>query len=210
MDGFAVEQSRLSELRSQIDEALLSLLREPEADCPRLGEAMRYALLTPGKRVRPILALLSAEHLGCPAHRAMHGACALEMIHSASLVFDDLPCMDDAKTRRGQPSVHVRFGQDVAVLTGVALLNQAFEVVAEASGVGAAARLRMVSLLARTVGCRGLVSGQLGDLDGQRGRSRAGISDLHYEKTGVLFVASVEMGALAADVEGESVEALRV
>src|SRR5688572_10909389 len=98
MDGFALERDALSQLRSQVEDALEMLLPEPGATCSRLLDAMRYALLTPGKRIRPILALLTAQHLGCPSHRAMHAACALEMVHAASLVLDDLPCMDDAYT----------------------------------------------------------------------------------------------------------------
>lgn len=210
MDGFAVERDELLRLRLQIEAALKALLPEPNEACTRLSEAMRYALLSPGKRVRPLLTLLAAEHLGCPARRALHGACALEMVHAASLVLDDLPCMDDAETRRGQPSLHRQFGQDIAVLTGVALLNEAFNVIAEAPGVGDAARIRMIGLLTRTVGPRGLVSGQVRDLAGVAGLDRDGYSAMHHEKTGVLFIAAVEMGAVAADADEGTLKTLRI
>jgi geranylgeranyl diphosphate synthase type II len=209
MDTLGIERSRLKLLRSQIDDALEELLPDLGDPPHRLHAAMRHALLSPGKRIRPILALLAAEHLGCPAAVAMPGACALEMVHAASLVLDDLPCMDDAATRRGQPAVHVRFGQDVAVLAGVALLNEAFGVIARAATIGDGARLRMVSLLTRTVGLAGLVGGQAQDLDAAAAHDLGFLNGLHHAKTGVLFIAAVEMGALAAGADDATLEALR-
>lgn len=209
MEAFAIERDRLALLRVQVEDALRELAPEGAAAQHPLRAAMRYALLSPGKRIRPILALLSAEHLGCPLQIAMPGACALEMIHAASLVLDDLPCMDDADTRRGQPSVHARYGEDVAVLAGVALLNEAFRVLSCAPGISDGTRLRMIAVLARTVGLNGLVGGQIKDLHGMRAPSLDLLDDLHHEKTGVLFIASVEMGALAAGAQPDVLDALR-
>jgi geranylgeranyl diphosphate synthase type II len=209
MDALGTALDQLQALRKLVDDALEALL--PDAGDPphRIHAAMRYAVLTPGKRVRPLLALLSAQHLGCPMAAALPGACALELVHAASLVLDDLPCMDDSATRRGQPSVHVRYGEDVAVLTGVALLNEAYAVIARAAAVSEAARLAMMGVLARTVGPAGLVGGQDKDLLGVEQMSVSAASQLHHEKTGVLFVAAVEMGALAAGADARALSALR-
>src|SRR5690606_8127200 len=158
------ELQQLHALRTDVEGRLSDLLPDARSTPRRLHEAMRYALLTPGKRIRPILAVLCAEHLGCERDIALAPACALEFVHAASLVLDDLPCMDNADTRRGQPSVHVRFGEEIAVLTGVALLNQAYAILARAPHVPALARQRMFELLAETIGPNGLVGGQEHDL----------------------------------------------
>jgi geranylgeranyl diphosphate synthase, type II len=209
MDASSSPGSRLRDLQRLVDNALDELL--PEATYPphRIHAAMRYAALSPGKRLRPLLALLSAQHLGCPVATALPAACALELVHAASLVLDDLPCMDNADTRRGQPSVHVRFGVDVAVLTGVALLNEAFALIGRAPGLSDSVRCEMMGLLSRTVGPMGLIGGQDKDLTGVAELSSTAASDLHHEKTGVLFVAAVEIGAMVAAADPPSREALR-
>lgn len=201
--------SRIRDLRALVDARLRELVPDP-GDAPhRLHAAMNYAALAPGKRIRPLLALLTAERLGVDVETALDPACAVEMVHAASLVLDDLPCMDDAPMRRGQPSTHVRYGEGVAVLTGVALLNQAFLVVSEAQGVDEGRRLDMVRALSRAVGLDGLVDGQDRDLRGA-GASLTGVTELNHRKTGVLFVASVEIGALASGARAPALEALRV
>lgn len=209
MDGFGSQFGQMQAMRSLIDATLDEMLPDAGEPPHRIHAAMRHAVLTPGKRLRPLLALVTAHHLGCPTSAALPGACALELVHAASLVLDDLPCMDNAATRRGQPSVHARYGQDVAVLTGVALLNEAYALIARAEGVSESARREMVALLARTVGPSGLVGGQDKDLLGLDPSSAAAASQLHYEKTGVLFLAAVEMGALAAEAEPDAISALR-
>ena len=201
MDASGSLLGRLQELRALVDGALETALPDAGEPPHRIHAAMRYAVLSPGKRLRPILALLSAQHLGCPPSAALPGACALEFVHAASLVLDDLPCMDNAAMRRGQPSVHARYGEDVAVLTGVALLNEAYGLIGCATGLSDRARCEMISLLSRTVGPAGLVGGQDKDLLGVAELAPAAASQLHHEKTGVLFVAAVEMGALAAGAD---------
>ncbi len=206
MDAFVGESSEMGELRGLVDQALAGLLPRDDQPPHRVHAAMRYAVLTPGKRIRPILALLSARQLGCDLAVAMPAACALEFVHAASLVLDDLPCMDDAAERRGRPSVHARFGQNIAVLSGVALLNEAFATVSRTGHYSDAARVAMASLLAATVGSQGLIGGQDLDLAGET-PTLGSLTEMHRGKTGALFRASVEMGALAAGAE-PSVRAL--
>lgn len=208
MDGSGVMLGRLQSLRSLVELHLDALLPDPGVHGHRVRAAMRYAVLTPGKRLRPTIALLTADHLGCSLERALPGALALELVHAASLVLDDLPCMDDAAERRGQPSVHVRFGEDVAVLTGVALLNEAYDLIGRSHGLSEQVRLGMSGLISRTVGPSGLIGGQDKDLLGGD-LSASAASQLHHEKTGVLFLAAVEMGALAADAGESAILALR-
>ena len=207
IDPFALEREWVGELRGHVETTLRELL--PVGSENRLHDAMRQAVLSPGKRLRPVLALLCADHLGCSIDRAMPAACALELVHAASLVLDDLPCMDDAPMRRGEPSIHARHGEDIAVLAGVALLSEAFAVLARSPQIEESARLRMVAILARTVGASGLVDGQAKDLRRAVDASASSLRQVHHQKTGVLFVASVEMGAVAADASPATIEVLR-
>ncbi len=192
MDAVAARKARVAALKAQL-EARLDELVPPAGG--RLTAAMHYALSTPGKRLRPLLLLLTATQLGEPAGAALDVACAVEMVHAASLVLDDLPCMDDAAVRRGQPSTHARFGEDVAVLAGVALLNQAYGLLARANHLSAASRLAMVETLSGAVGLEGLVAGQALDLH-EPVDSLAALREAHHRKTGVLFMAAVTLGGL--------------
>ncbi len=192
MDAVAARKARIGVLRAQVD-ARLSALSPPSSG--RLAAAMHYALSTPGKRLRPLLLLMTAVQLGASAEAALDAACAVEMVHAASLVLDDLPCMDDAPTRRGQPSTHARFGEDVAVLAGVALLNQAYGLLARAGHLSATVRLAMIEALSGAVGLEGLVAGQALDLH-EPVASLAALREAHHRKTGVLFLAAVTLGGL--------------
>lgn len=204
----SVQSTRLKGLRDQVDQALAALA-PPQESSDRVAAAMRYALLSPGKRIRPILTLITAAQFGRSTAEAMPAACALELIHAASLVLDDLPCMDDADERRGRPTTHRRFGEDVAVLASVGLLNEAYALIGGAHHLPAPARVEMSALLARTVGLGGLIGGQDRDLLGCEASSLDDLRDMHQAKTGVLFVAAVEMGALVAGAEADAREALR-
>lgn len=208
MDAELWRGSQLMDLRAQVDTALDQLLPDAGAAPHRLHAAMRYAALGPGKRVRPLIALICAQHLGCAIERALPAACALELVHAASLVLDDLPCMDDADLRRGQPTTHRRYGEDVAVLTGVALLNLAYAVIAGAPDLSPEARNRMTALLSATVGTSGLVGGQDKDLQGLSEPTSHAVRQLHHEKTGVLFIAAAQLGALAAEADAATLDAL--
>lgn len=182
-----------------IDTHLAALL--PAAD-DALAQAMRYALLGPGKRVRALLALAAGHEAGAPREVALALGCAVEMLHAASLVVDDLPAMDDAAQRRGRAATHRVHGEAVAMLAAIGLIAQAFAVVGGLASVPPAARAAMVQALARAIGAEGLCGGQLGDLAGAAG---GGLDALHHvgrRKTGALFVAAVELGALAGGAGG--------
>lgn len=175
-------QSRLTELAPSSD-SLLSL-------------AAREALLGQGKRVRPVLAMLAAAHVGGRPDDALDYGCALEMVHAASLVLDDLPCMDDAVLRRGQPTLHRRHGEDAAVLAAVALLNQSTRLILQ-SRLPAETRLATLDLLTQAVGFDGLAEGQMRDLrDDAQERDAVALRQINDLKTGALFVATVRGGGL--------------
>jgi len=164
----------------------------------RLAEALRYALLGGGKRLRPALVRLVCLELGGSEAAAGPAAVALELVHTYSLVHDDLPAMDDDALRRGRPTVHVAFDEATAILVGDALLTLAFEELG--ADVHAAEAVR---ILARAAGARGMVGGQVLDLSLEAGEGPAGaaleaLEDMHRRKTAALFAASCELGALAA------------
>jgi len=188
--------------RTSVDLRLKALLPPAEAGPMPLIDAVRDICLGPGKRVRPRLAMLSAAHFGGRELAALDFGCALELIHAASLVLDDLPCMDDAAMRRGKLTVHRRFGEDTAVLAAVALLNHAYAVIAGDDLVDAKTRLALVALLSETVGFHGLVSGQFRDLrDPEASRDEEALTSLNYQKTGVLFAAAMVGGSLIAGAD---------
>jgi len=183
---------------AQVERALEIWVR---ADAPAgLGEAMRYAVLGGGKRLRPLLVLAASEAVGGNAHAAMRAACAVELVHAYSLVHDDLPCMDNDVLRRGLPTVHVRFGQAQALLAGDALQALAFELLTPANNhVPPAMQARLCRLLARAAGASGMAGGQAIDLQSVGRRlDEAALRDMHQRKTGVLLQTSVALGATCA------------
>lgn len=190
--------------RALVEGALDAALR-PEEGCPApLREAMRYSLLAPGKRVRPLLVLLSAEAAGGSDVGAMPAACAAEMIHAYSLVHDDLPAMDDDDLRRGRPTCHVRYGEDVAILAGDGLYAEAFRLALHAQEGEAADVLAAVSELADATGVNGMVGGQYIDVRGIAEGSEPGLRRMHELKTGRLIGASVECVLLLTGVRDPS------
>ena len=185
--------------RAAIERRLAELV--PAAAGPQglLADAMRHALLAPGKRLRPLLALAAVRELGGDPADALDAACALEMLHAASLALDDLPCMDDARLRRGRPTVHVAFGEDVAILASVALIARAFAVVAAQRGLPASVRGAIGAALAESIGTDGLTAGQVEDLRGAAERTSTDDAQrCNLRKTGALFAAAVEVGAAIA------------
>ena len=171
---------------------------------------MRYSLLAPGKRIRPLLTMAAVVDLGWPIDMALDPACAIEMIHTASLVMDDLPAMDNATLRRGQPTTHRAFGEDIAMLASVALLNNAFGIVARARQLNDATRLRLVTLLAEAVGPDGLAAGQEEDLHLPAcARQPQALEKLNYRKTGVLFIAALEVAGCIANLAASRIDLLR-
>ncbi len=175
-----------------------------------LGEAMRYGVLDGGKRVRPLLALATAEAVQGDAAAAMRAAVAVELIHAYSLVHDDMPCMDNDVLRRGKPTVHVVYGEAQAMLAGDAMQALAFEVLTPHDGsVEPALQARLCALLARAAGQEGMAGGQAIDLAsiGQP-LNETTLRDMHRRKTGALLQASVMMGAACGQPSPQALEAL--
>ncbi|MCJ7598576.1 MAG: polyprenyl synthetase family protein [Methyloceanibacter sp.] len=189
---FADELERIARLTERKLDGLIP------ASSTRLGEALRYALLGPGKRLRPFLLVSSARIFGAPEDRALEAATALECIHCYSLVHDDLPCMDDDDLRRGRPTTHIAFDEATAVLTGDGLLTLAFEIMSGPQiDPDPAIRVELVSLLAKAAGWQGMVLGQALDLEAE-GRSLNMDETLQMQalKTGALFKFACEAGAV--------------
>jgi geranylgeranyl pyrophosphate synthase len=202
MDDTGIFLHSVEALRLQVDRRLAELIPGPGEEPGRLGEAAHYALLAPGKRFRPLLTLLTAEAFGAPVGRALDMACAMEMVHAASLVLDDLPSMDDARLRRGRPTTHRVYGEADAILASVGLLTQAFSVIAADQGIAAEDRSALVVSLASAVGFSGLVAGQALDLaERNRPRTVAELDALNHRKTGVLMMAAAEAGARIGGAE---------
>jgi geranylgeranyl diphosphate synthase, type II len=199
-------QKHLARNKTLIERELGRLLSRGQ---DRLYEAMRYAVLGEGKRYRPLLVLSAAEALGAAPALALPFACGVELIHAYSLVHDDLPCMDDDDLRRGRPSCHKAFGEDLALLAGDALLTLAFEVMAGADvprRLGPA-KNQIVLEAARFAGVDGMIGGQLLDISFTADRS-AVLNDLMAKKTGALIVFSVRAGALIAGAGQRTMKAL--
>ena len=184
-------------MRAQLAQVESGLSRWVRLDAPAgLGEAMRYAVLDGGKRLRPLLVLAARDAVGGQAEAALRAACAVELIHAYSLVHDDMPCMDNDVLRRGKPTVHVRFGQARALLAGDALQALAFELLTPEDGVPPAMQARLCRLLAQAAGADGMAGGQAIDLASVgRSLSEHELRHMHRLKTGALLQASVVMGA---------------
>jgi len=193
----------LEEMRVIVDRELDRRLRPPADDPGKLAEAMHYAATGPGKRLRPAIALAAAEACGGTREAALPAAVALEMLHAYTLVHDDLPAMDDDDERRGRPTVHIAFGEAIAILAGDGLLTEAFALLAELGPRAADA----VRVLARRSGSRELLLGQAIDLTSPP-VGMAQIERLHAAKTGALFAAAGELGAIAAGAPAATCEAL--
>jgi geranylgeranyl diphosphate synthase type II len=197
--------------RRRINQRLAELVADETVDPRPLHESMRYSLLAGGKRIRPVLTIQVATDLGATEEAALDAACAVEMVHAASLILDDLPCMDDASLRRGQPANHLVFGEDTAILAATALLNRAFGVIAECDLLPAQTRLDLTRLLSDSVGSNGIIAGQFCDLQIRQGHGDdvADLTEMYGQKTGALFVAALEAGALVAGVDEDWVQAVR-
>jgi geranylgeranyl diphosphate synthase type II len=188
-------------LRRRVNERLEELVPPEEAPPEQLHKAIRYSLVAPGKRIRPLMTILTATRLGAEEESSLDVACAIEMVHTASLIVDDMPFMDDATTRRGQPASHRVFGEDIAALAALELLSRAFGVVARSRGLGDRQRLELIRLLADTIGSEGVIAGQLKDLrSAGRSPDAEELKAMYTQKTGTLFVAASEAGARIARV----------
>ncbi len=202
----------LEAMRKLVDEALERWLPLAAEHPPQIHEAMRYSVFAGGKRVRPILALAAAEAVGGGAEDVLPAAAALEMIHTYSLIHDDLPAMDDDDFRRGRPTCHKVYGEALAILAGDALLTQAFRVLADLEALAAVPadrRLRVICEVAEAAGSRGMVGGQVVDiLSENREIDRETLHYLHTHKTGALLCASVRVGGILGGADGGALAAL--
>ncbi len=203
----------LKERCAQVDEALDRLLPREDELPFSLHKSMRYSVFAGGKRVRPILMLAACEAAGGDVGRAMPAACAMEMIHTYSLIHDDLPAMDDDDFRRGNPTNHKVFGEAIAILAGDALLTEAFKAMsspAYAAQVPPATLLAVISEIALCAGSYGMVGGQVVDMEseGNKDIDLATVQYIHTHKTGALIKASVKAGAMLGGAAGDALAAM--
>jgi ABC-type multidrug transport system ATPase subunit/geranylgeranyl pyrophosphate synthase len=197
------------DIRAAIEERLPKLMEFDSTVPANLRDALRHAVMGRSKRVRPTLLYLIAEPGDAARDTVLDAGCALEMVHTASLIIDDLPCMDDAMLRRQRPTTHVAFGQPTAILSAIALLTQAFGIIAGLDGVSAATRNRLACILSEAVGWNGLVAGQEIDINNRAELGNAEqVEQLNWLKTGVLFTASARMGGILRGLDGERLEAV--
>lgn len=193
-------------LQSRVNDTLLELLPAQETSPTHLHQAMHYALLGPGKRLRPLLTLLAAN-VATDSH-TLSMACVSELVHTASLILDDLPCMDDATMRRDRPCTHLRFSESTAILASTNFLNLAYGVIANCPNVDASTKVTVSAHLSHVIGSMGLVGGQIADLQNQPVGGKSAIEQLYYQKTGCLFEFAVVTGARLRGLDAEAIEAL--
>ncbi|WP_417732120.1 polyprenyl synthetase family protein [Rosistilla oblonga] len=200
----------LADLVPEIDAALNAALAPQEGCPPELNEAMRYSLMSPGKRLRPALVLMAAEACGGERSEAIAAAVAIEMVHAYSLIHDDLPAMDDDDLRRGRPTCHKQFDEATAILAGDALLTAAFETLA--TGIPQPERaVRACEVLAKSAGRSGMVGGQTDDLLAENRNERhnlAWLEAIHRRKTGALFTCSLQLGAISVGAQESQIASL--
>src|SRR5215207_4355261 len=198
-------------VRADVEAELDRLVPVESADPPAVHAAVRWSLFAPAKRFRPLLVTASGETFGATPRRLIRTACAFELLHTYSLVHDDLPAMDDDDLRRGRPTCHVKFGEAAAILAGDALQTLAFQTIAEDETLDASLRVRLVAGLARAAGTpEGMVAGQAHDLAAEARADVDGeeLERIHRRKTGALIAAAARAGALIAGAAGRQVEAV--
>lgn len=205
-------ESYSKEKRELIEQALAQLLPGEDERPPLLHKAMRYSVLSAGKRIRPLLCLAGAEAVGSTPEKVLPIACALELLHSYSIIHDDLPAMDNDAIRRGRAASHVAFGEAVAILAGDALLTEAFRILADVGlnkDLKGETLLTIAQLVARAAGSLGMAGGQVDDLNLEGKQvSLAEVKDIHHRKTGSLIKVSILAGALAGNAGREELKAL--
>ncbi len=197
----------------KIDNALLGYLPKPGTHARKLHEAMLYAVMSGGKRVRPVLTLAACEAVGGDVRRVLPAACALELIHCYSLIHDDLPCMDDDALRRGKPTCHVKFGEDTAVLAGDALLTLAFRILSEpvknTPKDFSNRQLETIRFIAEAVGSAGMVGGQAVDIEYQDKKTNLAIMEyINIHKSGALIAASARVGVYLGGGNADQVRSI--
>lgn len=206
-------QAYLQDRQKIVEEALQRYLPDEDSIPQELHTALHYSVFAGGKRIRPILCLAAAEACGGDMAPVMPAACALELIHTYSLIHDDLPAMDNDDFRRGKLTSHKVFGDAIAILAGDALLTEAFILLSRAEKVRLTAerRLAVIQEIALAAGIAGMVGGQALDIRAEKIRADvAGLTDIHQRKTGALIVAAVKSGAILAGASDEKIQALSV
>ena len=189
-----------SQRQRRVDFALDTLLPPARTKPKTIHEAMRYSIFAGGKRLRPVICVASAEAVGGKIDNALPLACAVECIHTYSLIHDDLPCMDNDDFRRGKPTSHKVFGEGIAVLAGDALLTIAFEMAASCRGSARYSSAKIVHELAVAAGSQALIGGQVADTEGEGKKiSLSELRYIHANKTAALITASIRLGAMSAN-----------
>lgn len=202
----------IQEKAAQVNQALHQVIEEMTGVPPLLKESMAYSLLAGGKRIRPVLVMATVESLGGDVKRAMPFACAIEMIHTYSLIHDDLPSMDNDDYRRGKLTNHRKFGEDIAILAGDALMTEAFGLMAtgaKEAGISSEVALQMIAEGVKATGARGMVAGQIYDLQAEnQAVSLEHLKRIHRLKTGKLIAYSVRTGAYIMNASPRVMETL--
>ena len=195
--------------QKEVDRALDRFLPKASVSPATIHKAMRYSLFAGGKRLRPILCLAATEACGGKASAALPHACAMECIHTYSLIHDDLPSMDNDDLRRGRPTCHKVFGDGIAILAGDALLTIAFEIATKAKPVSRYDLRDVFAEIAEAAGSQKLIAGQVADLEAEgRKLNRAQVRSIHENKTAALLTASVRLGAMAANATTKQLSAI--
>ena len=203
-------KQRLRDNAAVVDAALAEYLQTPDPDLDLLYESMRYSALSGGKRIRPFLVLEFCRMFGGDAKAALPFACAIECVHAASLIHDDMPCMDDDDLRRGKPTNHMVFGEDIALLAGDALVTKGYELAAENDAVEPKIALAATAMLLKNAGAIGMMGGQQIDLWGETNHVDFPLLlKMHAKKTGALIIASAKLGCFAADIASENDERMQ-
>ena len=198
---------------AMVDQALQRWMPGEDVLPRSLHQSMRYSVFAGGKRLRPILMIAACESIGGHARQVLHAACAMEMIHTYSLVHDDLPAMDDDDFRRGRPTNHKVFGEATAILAGDALLTEAFRLLADAEAnltISPARVIKVIELVARYAGSQGMVGGQVVDMESEgKEIDFPTLEYIHTHKTGGLILASVQVGALLGGASDAQLAAIK-
>jgi geranylgeranyl diphosphate synthase type II len=203
-------KSYLTKTTDLIENHLNRLIQEQNAPFNRLFQAARYSLLGAGKRIRPIIALAACETFQGNVYNALQPACSLEMVHTYSLIHDDLPCMDNDDFRRGKPSLHKAFAEGEAVLAGDYLLTYAFEVLTQAPDLTSEQKLKLIATLSKKSGGEGMIAGQIMDIQKEKTLfSLENLRLMHRYKTGALIEASLEFGGIIAHASDHHMKILQ-
>ncbi|WP_425409194.1 polyprenyl synthetase family protein [Hyphococcus sp.] len=202
-------EEQLAPLQKRVERRLTEIF--PQDQSGGLRSAIAHGLLSPGKRLRPLITMLACRQCGGDPLEALNAACAVEMVHAASLIVDDLPCMDDARLRRNGEATHIAFGESTSILASIALVNEAFGVIARMQTCDPQRRVTVAEKLSQSIGVNGLAGGQERDLLRETENHPADVAEIeqsHLEKTGALFAAAAGIGAVIAGARTVEIDAM--